>query len=132
MPPHLVKWTSDDLDKIGNAEELEITLLQSDGKLHKPVTIWVVRVGADLFVRSYRGGVGAWFRRAQVRHEGHIQAGDVNTDVIFVVAMNPAINDQIDAAYQTKYHHYEQYVKPMITPEARSTTLKLIPRATSF
>jgi hypothetical protein len=99
--------------------------------LRKPVTIWVVRIGDDLYVRSYKGHGGAWFRAAQVRHEGHIRAGGVAKDVTFVEEAGPAINDQIDAAYRTKYQRYPQYVAPMVTAEVRSTTLKLVPRATS-
>lgn len=38
------------------------------------------------------------------------------------------VNDAIDAAYRTKYGRYASYVRPMISPEARATTLKLVPR----
>ena len=37
------------------------------------------------------------------------------------------INDALDAAYRTKYRRYASYVPPMISPEARATTLKLVP-----
>jgi len=49
------EWTSDELNKIGTAEELEIASLGQDGTLRKPTTIWVVRVGDDLYVRSAYG-----------------------------------------------------------------------------
>lgn len=127
----MTTWTSDELTKIGTAEELEIAPRRRDGTLRKPVTIWVVRVGDDLYIRSYRGQSGAWFRAAQVRHEGRIWAGGVEKDVTFVAETDPGINDQIDAVYRTKYHRYPQYVAPMVTAEARSTTLKLAPHATS-
>jgi hypothetical protein len=106
----MTTWTSDELNRIGTAEELEIAPLRRDGTLRNPVTIWVVRVGDDLYVRSYRGHGGAWFRAAQVRHEGHIRAGGVDKDVTFVEESNPEINDQIDTAYRTKYRRYPQYV----------------------
>jgi hypothetical protein len=48
-----------------------------DGTLRKPRTIWVVRVGDDLYVRSMYGRAGGWFPATQVRHHGHIQAGGV-------------------------------------------------------
>jgi hypothetical protein len=39
------------------------------------------------------------------------------------------MNDQIDNAYHTKYRrHGAQYVNAMVAPEARATTLKLVPR----
>ncbi|MBW7883328.1 MAG: DUF2255 family protein [Caldilineaceae bacterium] len=126
----MATWTSDELNKIGTADELEIAPLRRDGTLRSPVTIWVVRVGDDLYIRSYRGRGGAWFRAAQVRHEGRIQAGGVDKDVTFVEETDPGINDQIDGAYRTKYRRSASYVPPMIAPEARATTLKLVPRAT--
>jgi hypothetical protein len=121
-------WTAEEFDKIGAAEELEIAPRRDDGTLRKPVPVWVVRVGDDLYVRSWRGRAGAWFRAAQLRHEGRIRADGVEKDVTFVDA-DHAIDDQIDAAYRTKYRRYaDSYVPPMISPEARATTLKLVPR----
>jgi len=125
----MIPWTSDDLNKIGTAEELEIAALRSDGTLRKPVTIWVVRVGDGLYVRAYKGRSGPWFRGALVCHQGHIQSGGVNKDVTFVEVSDADINDQVDAAYRSKYGHYEaQYVDPMVTPEARAATISLVPR----
>ena len=119
-------WTSDELTTIGAADELELASLRRDGTLRKPVTIWVVRLGDDLYIRSYKGSEAAWFRGAQVRHAGHIQAGGIEKDVTFVEETDPSVNDQIDAAYRAKYRRYASYVPPMISPEARATTLKLV------
>lgn len=127
----MTAWTTDELSTIGVADELELAPLRSDGTLRKPVTIWVVRVGDDLYVRSWRGRGGSWFRAAQARHAGRIRAGGVEKDVTFVEETDPGANDQIDAAYRTKYRRSSSYVPPMISPEARTTTLKLVPRATT-
>jgi hypothetical protein len=124
----MTTWTSNELNKIGTAEELEITSLRLDGTLRAPVTIWVVRHGDDLYVRSVNGRSGAWFRGTQLRHVSHIQAGGVDKDVTFVDA-DPAINDQIDAAYRTKYRRYAaSIIGSILSPEARSATIKLVPR----
>jgi hypothetical protein len=64
----------------------------------------------------------------QTRHEGRVWAGGVEKDVTFVEVDDSSINDQIDAAYLTKYRHYPQYVAPMVTPEVRAATIKLVPR----
>jgi hypothetical protein len=128
----MTAWTSDELNQIGTTEELEIAPLRRDGRLRNPVTIWVVRIGDDLYVRSANGRDGSWFRAAQVRHEGHVRAGGVEKDVTFVEEADSDLNDQIDAAYRTKYGHYAaQYFDPIVAPEARAATLKLVPRATS-
>ena len=126
----MTTWTSDELNKIGTAEELQIASLRRDGTLRKPVTIWVVRLGDDLYVRSVNGRTSAWFRGAQVRHEGHIQAGGVEKDVTFVEA-DSGINDQLDAAYRTKYRRYPSSVSHIVSPEAKSATIKLLPRSIS-
>ncbi len=127
----MTAWTSDELNKIGTAEELQIASLRRDGTLRNPVTIWVVRLGDDLYVRSVNGRTAAWFRGARVRHEGRIQAGGVEKDVSFVDA-DPDLNDQIDAAYRTKYRRYAaSIIRSIVSPEARSATIKLVPRATS-
>ncbi len=124
----MMTWTNDELSKIGSAEELELASLRRDGTLRNPVTIWVVRLGNDLFVRCVNGRKGAWFRGAQSRHEGHISAGGVDKDVTFVDA-DPGLNDQIDTVYRTKYRHYSPgIVNTILTVEARASTIKLMPR----
>jgi hypothetical protein len=127
----MTAWTSDELNRIGKADELRIAALRADGSLRKEVIIWVVRVGDDLYVRSANGRTSGWFRGTLVRHEGRIQAGGVDKDVAFVEEMDPAINAQVDLAYRAKYRQYDaQYVDPMVAPAARAATLKLAPRPT--
>jgi hypothetical protein len=128
----MTTWTRDELRKIDAAEELELASVRLDGTLRNPVTIWVVRVGDDLYVRSWKGRTGSWFRASQVRHEGHVQAGGVGKDVTFALETDDDINNQIDAAYRTKYRrHGGRYVNPMVAPQARAATIKLVPRSTS-
>ncbi|HEX9012577.1 MAG TPA: DUF2255 family protein [Anaerolineaceae bacterium] len=123
-------WTNDELNKIGSAEELEIASLRGDGTLRRPVTIWVVRLGSDLYVRAVNGRSGAWFRRAQERHEGRVQAGGVDKDVAFVEEADPALNDQIDTAYRSKYRRYAaNIVGSIVSPTARAATIRLAPRS---
>src|SRR6266536_2007241 len=74
-------WTSDELDKIGTAAELEIAALRPDGTLRNPVTIWVVRHRDDLYVRSGYGNRAAWYRGTQRRRQeadlDHVLLNDV-------------------------------------------------------
>ena len=124
----MTNWTSAELDNIGRAEELELTSLRRDGTLRKPVPLWVVRHGENLYVRSAYGRGAAWFRGTQVRHQGHVAAGGVEKDVTFVDA-GAAFGDEIDAIYRTKYRrHGARYIDPVVSSEARSTTIKLLPR----
>ena len=121
-------WTTDELDRIDAADELEIASLRSDGTLRNPTTIWVVRLGDEFYVRSVNGRTGSWFQGAQDRHEARIQAGGVGKDVLLVETDN--LGDEIDAAYRTKYRRYAaSIVGSVLTPEARAATLKLVPRS---
>ena len=101
----MTAWTSEELSKIEAADELEIESLRGDGRLRRPTTIWVVRLGDDLYVRSVNGRTAGWFRGTLDRHEGRIRAGGVEKDVTFVDA-DRGIDDAIDAAYRTKYRRY--------------------------
>ena len=124
----MTSWTDDELNKIDAAEELEIAALQPDGRSRKPVTIWVVRVERGIYVRSAYGTSAAWYRATKVRREGQIEVAKLKRDVTFD-EVDPAVSDRIDAAYRDKYHrHGAQYVNSVTTAEARSTTIKLMPR----
>jgi hypothetical protein len=125
----MTSWATDELARIGAAEELEIAALRRDGTLRDPVTIWVVRDGDDLYVRSVNGPTAAWFRGTQARHEGRVWAGGVEKDVTFAEPEGD-IEDRLDAAYRSKYRRYsENTLRRITSPEVRSTTLKLVPRS---
>jgi hypothetical protein len=120
-------WTNDELAAIGEAEELHLASVRAAGTLRRPVTMWVVRIGDDLYVRSVNGRGSSWFRGVQDRHQAHIAAGDVEKDVDLVETSD--VDDEVDAAYRTKYEHrYSSIVPSIVTPEARAATLRLVPR----
>jgi hypothetical protein len=120
-------WTAGELARIGAADELRIAPRRANGTLRRPLPIWVVRVGDELFVRSWRGDDGSWYRAAQTSAEGHISAGGVERDVAYDPA-GEEVNDAIDDAYRQKYGRHTGYVEPMIAPQARGTTHRLVPR----
>jgi len=125
----MADWTTEELGKIDVPDELEVAARRADGTLRPYVTIWVVRVGDDLYVRSYRGREGAWFRSVLRRPEGHIRAGGVDRDVAFAEA-GDAGQEAIDQAYRAKYagRYASSIVDPMVSPGAAAATLRLIAR----
>lgn len=51
------------------------------------------------------------------------------TENVTFVGASGHIDEQLDAAYRTKYHRYAaNIVGSILTPEARSSTIKLVPR----
>jgi hypothetical protein len=119
-------WTAAELDRIARADELEIAPQRRDGSIRRPLPIGVVRVGDDLFVRSWRGASGGWYHAAEATHQADISAGGVDKHVTLADA-GDEVNDAVDAAYRTKYARHSGYVEPMLGPEARATTLRLVP-----
>lgn len=119
-------WTPDQLDRIGVAEELQLASRRPDGTLSGYVTMWVVRVGDDLYVRSAGGPDRPWYRHATARGKGTIRAGGVETDVTF--ADLPADGAAIDAAYHAKYDRYgPRIVGSVVGDDAHRVTIRLNP-----
>ena len=121
-------WTSDELGRIGAAEELQLASLRRDGTSRPYVTMWVVRAGDDLYVRSAFGPDNAWFRRAKASGAGRIRAGGLERDVTFAEAA-PGVHAAIDAAYHSKYDRYgPRIVGSVVGLDAEAVTIRLVPR----
>jgi hypothetical protein len=124
-------WTSDELTRIGAAEELQLASARSDGTLRPYVTMWVVRADDQFYVRSAYGPDNPWFRRARASGAGRIRAGGLERDVAFTDAA-PGVHAAIDAAYHAKYDRYgPRLVGSVVGPAAAAVTLRLVPRATT-
>ena len=121
-------WTSDELDRLGRATELQLASRRPDGSLRPFATIWVVRAGDNLFVRSARGWNNGWFQRALKSGHGRVRAGGIERDVAFEQP-GPEVADDIPAAYHSNYDRYgPAMVGTVVSPEAVRSTLRLVPR----
>ncbi|WP_127500881.1 DUF2255 family protein [Actinoplanes solisilvae] len=102
-------WPAEALELIGAARELRI-----------PRPIWVVRVGDEVYVRTwYRRDTG-WYGHAVATGLAHISVPGLEADV--TVTEFTGLRAEIDAAYQAKYGDAS-----MITDAAADTTLRLRP-----
>jgi hypothetical protein len=91
------------------------------------VTIWVVRVGDDVYVRSANGPNNPWFRRATASGAGRIRAGGLERDVAFAEPATGAHAD-IDTAYHAKYDRYgPAIVNAVVGDHAAPVTIRLVP-----
>lgn len=119
-------WSALDLDALGNAEEVQLSTKRHDGSLRDPVPVWVVRVGNELFVRSYRGRAGSWYRHARRHPAGRISAAGIDRDIEFTEP-GGADPKAIDEAYRGKYGR-NSYTDAMVGEDVAATTLRLTPR----
>src|SRR5215207_2975898 len=69
----MTAWTDEELGRIGEAPELQLASERPDGTLRPNVTMWVVRVDDQLYVRSAYGPDNPWFRRAKASGVGRIR-----------------------------------------------------------
>lgn len=120
-------WTDDELERIGKAQELQLAPARADGSLWPFTTMWVVRVGDKIYVRSAGGPERAWYQHARTSGAGRIRTGGVQHDVTFGEAAAGA-HEAIDAAYHDKYDQYgPSIVNHVIGPTARAVTVRLVP-----
>ncbi len=120
-------WTADELARIARATELQISSRRSDGTLRPFVTIWAVRSGDDIYVRSAYGYNNGWFQRALRSGHGRIRAGGVERDVAFEQP-EPEVADVVSFAYHAKYDRYgAAMVGTVVSEEAERSTLKVVP-----
>lgn len=120
-------WTDDELQRIADAEELQIAPVRRNGELRRATPIWVVRAGDDLYVRAAYGPNRGWHGVARTSRRARIAAGGVERDVT-VQDADGGVLDEVDAAYREKYGRYAQIVDSITDAEHRATTLRLLPQ----
>ena len=124
----MTDWTADDLAGLDGRDEIDVASTRTDGSLRPFVTVWFVRVGDDLYVRSAHGPENGWFRRALGSGEGRVRGGGIERDVTFAVPGSD-VHEPLDAAYHAKYDRYGRgMVRTVVSPDANRSTLRLVPR----
>jgi hypothetical protein len=121
-------WSSEELDRIGTALELQIAGRRSDGTLQRWVPIWVVTVGTQVYVRTWCRRGSGWFGHVLESRRARICVPGLEVDVAVEDLGEGAarLGADIDARYRTKYARHGG-VRDMVTANAAATTLRLIP-----
>ncbi|GCD20371.1 DUF2255 family protein [Cellulomonas algicola] len=121
-------WTAEELAVVESTDELRVASYRPDGTLRPNVTIWVVRAGDDVYIRSAYGPGNGWFRRAQSSGTGRVQVGGLEKEVTFATPA-PDVHPALDAAYHAKYDRYgARIVNTVVGPSVVDVTLRLDPR----
>nr|WP_296065371.1 DUF2255 family protein [uncultured Actinoplanes sp.] len=118
-------WDNATARQLADAEEV-VVAVPAPGRPEVRTPIWVVAVDGDLYVRSWKGENGLWYRRARRHGTGSVVADGQEHEVRFTAAGEPDVNARIDQAYQRKYGT-SPYTEAMIRPPATSTTMRLDP-----
>jgi|SRR3954447_6293497 len=123
----MTTWTSQQLRTIAGADEIGISSRRPDGTVRPYVTIWAVRAGDDIYIRSAHGSDNPWYRRALASGTGRIRVGGIEQDVMF---SQDVVHDHkdIDAAYHQKYDQYgAAIVGAVVGEDVYGVTLRVLP-----
>jgi hypothetical protein len=90
-------------------------------------TIWVVTVGDEVFIRSFRAEDGVWYRSFAANPTAAIDVAGRKLSVRGFPITGSEENRRIDDAYRAKYAG-SPYVEQMVSPEVVGTTMRLEPR----
>ena len=125
----MTTWSAQDLTRIEGDDHMGISSRRPDGSLRPFITIWFVRSGDDLFVRSAYGPENGWFRRVLASSEGRVRVGGWERDVTFEVPDDPSLDTELHRAYHAKYDRYgPAIVGTVVSDVAARCTLRLTPR----
>jgi hypothetical protein len=114
-----MNWTPTQLDAVRAMDDL--TLLVPWGETgRRAVPVWVVAVGSEVWVRSYKGVHAAWYRHAVRAGQGAVRVAGTEVGVRFEPVTDGAPTSEIDAAYRVKYGRHS-YVDSILQPAAEAT-----------
>ena len=126
-------WRANELSAIDGCGEVDIAIGRSDGALRAARTVWIVRHGSTVYVRSVNGTTAAWYHGVRTTcHEGELSAGRLQRGLVFVEAGTCAgegsgLDDALDAAYRGKCGRSSSAVARITADVSRATTLHVDP-----
>jgi len=116
------------IDDLAGAREPEVATTRKDGSPGF-VPFWTVRVGDDIYARSYKGPSGVWYTSAIEQGRTRLRV-DGREIPVRVEMVGPELRKEIDGAYEAKYGASpadRDYVAPMLLDGAVATTVRLEP-----
>ncbi len=109
------------LSRVAGTEEVEIAAAGA-----RPVVIWAVVVGTDVYVRSVRGERGGWYRRLVREGRGMLRVGRLRIPVRAMAKRDARTVLAVSLALEQKYRGSGS-LRLMLRPFTLPTTLRLDP-----
>jgi hypothetical protein len=108
-------------------EEIRIATTPAGTKKKHRATIWVVVVDDDVFIRSFTGPKGKWYRNVLADPEADVEFDGKAIHVRAMPVKDRKTIEAVSRAYLEKYRD-SPYAKDMVRDEVLPTTLRLEPR----
>jgi hypothetical protein len=114
-------------DTLGDLRDLEEVSIRTEKHPDSAVVIWVVVADEEVFVRSFRGAMGRWYRDLAAGGAATLEFAGRRLAVQAIAAKDPVAVDRASREYLRKYRP-SPYAQAMVKPELLPTTLRLEPR----
>ena len=118
-------FDAESLDLLARSNEVRIETSRPGGPTHEAV-IWIVVDGQDVFIRSFRGERGRWYRETLANPQLTIVAGDRRIAATAVSATDAESVRRCSEGFQAKYPKSKS-TPMMLADDILDTTLRLDP-----
>ena len=116
-----------DADILHRLREVAEVRIRTGKHPDSSVVIWVVVADDDVFVRSFRGTQGRWYRDLAAGGPATLEFAGQRLAVQAIPANDPDAIDRTSREFLRKYRT-SSYAQAMVQPDTLSTTLRLEPR----
>ncbi|HXG25959.1 MAG TPA: nitroreductase/quinone reductase family protein [Candidatus Binatia bacterium] len=120
-----MQFEAADLAAMAAAKEVDIETRSKAGEIHRTV-IWIAERDGQVYIRSYLGARGRWYREALADPNVAIHIGGRRIPAKAVPATDPASIEACSEGLTAKYRR-SQSLRAMLVPDVLPTTLKLVP-----
>jgi hypothetical protein len=120
-----VTFEESDLDLLASTKEIKVETRSSAGEVHKTIVWPVVRDGV-VYLRSYRGPAGRWYREAVADPDIALLFDRRRVPARAVPAADAASVEACSQALRDKYPR-SYSLEAMLVPDVLPTTLRIEP-----
>ena len=120
----MAKFDASTLRELRDVQEVSI---RTEKHPDTAVVIWIVVAGDEVFVRSFRGAKGRWYRDIGNGGPATLEVKGRALPVQAIPTGDAAIVARVSDAFLTKYRA-SSYAQAMVQPATLPTTLRLEPR----
>jgi len=120
-----VTFEASDLAAMAAAEEVDIETRSQAGETHRTI-IWIVEQDGAVYIRSFRGPRGRWYREALADPAVAIHVDGRRVPATAVPATDSASVEACSEGLRAKYPR-SQSLRAMLVDDVLPTTMKLVP-----
>ena len=113
------------LNLLSRAKLIRMETSRPGGPVHRTI-IWVIVDGTEVYVRSYRGRAGRWYREVRANPQAAVLVKKLRIPVRAVQARSARAVARVSRGYFKKYGRTPPAIA-MVRREILSTTLRLEP-----